>query len=82
MKSILCVKSIMTILITIMLCVMTYLYPESYSEVFKNVAIMVATFYFSHQIRKSKGDDGNGNNTDISDNSDGDSSSDIRKKGA
>lgn len=82
MKNVLCVKSIMTILITIMLCVMTYLYPESYSEVFKNVAIMVATFYFSHQISKSKGDVNNGNNTDISDSSDGNSSSDIRKKGA
>lgn len=82
MKNILCVKSIMTILITIMLCVMTYLYPESYSEVFKNVAIMVATFYFSHQISKSKGDEGNGNNTDIGNNSDGDSSSTIRKEGS
>lgn len=48
----LCVKSIMTIAITITLCVLTYFYPETYADVFKNVAVMVATFYFAHQNNK------------------------------
>ena len=52
MKNLLCVKSIMTIMITAMLCVMVYLQPDTYEEVFKNIAIMVATWYFSYQSRK------------------------------
>lgn len=52
MKNLLCVKSIMTIMITAMLCVMVYLHPDTYEEVFKNIAIMVATWYFSYQSRK------------------------------
>lgn len=57
MKNLLCVKSIMTLMITAMLCVMVYVRPDDYGEVFKNVAIMVATWYFSYQSRKV----GNGN---------------------
>lgn len=52
MKNLLCVKSIMTLMITAMLCVMVYVRPDDYGEVFKNVAIMVATWYFSYQSRK------------------------------
>lgn len=52
MKNILCVKSIMTIMFSAMLCVMVYLYPEDYGDVFKNIAVMVATFYFSYQTKK------------------------------
>lgn len=62
-KSMLCVKSIMTIIFSVMLCVMTYLYPDDYGDVFKNIAVMVATFYFSHQMEKGKS---NGNSVDYS----------------
>lgn len=69
MHSLMCVKSIMTIMVTLMLCVLTYVYPDVYAEVFKNVAIMVATFYFSHQSQKSNlnggKSDGMDNNRDI-----------------
>lgn len=54
MKQLLCVKSIMTIMVTAMLCVMVYLHPSDYGELFKNVCVMVATFYFSHQQRKGE----------------------------
>ena len=48
----------MTIMFSAMLCVMVYMYPEDYGDVFKNIAVMVATFYFSYQTRK--GDVSNG----------------------
>lgn len=50
--SLLCVKSIMTIALTVMLCVMTYMYPDQYSETFKNCIVMIVTFYFAHQTAK------------------------------
>lgn len=59
MRSLLCVKSIMTIMLTAMLCVMVYMRPDDYGDVFKNIVVMVATFYFSHQLNKSRSD-GNG----------------------
>lgn len=52
MKNLVCVKSIMTILLTAMLCVMVYLRPDDYGDVFKNIVVMVATFYFSYQGSK------------------------------
>lgn len=66
MKNLVCVKSIMTILLTVMLCVMVYLKPDDYGDVFKNIVVMVATFYFSYQgskIRKEI-DDVTGSNSD------------------
>lgn len=51
-NSLLCVKSIMTIALTVMLCVMTYMYPDQYSETFKNCIVMIVTFYFAHQTAK------------------------------
>ena len=42
----------MTIMFSAMLCVMVYLYPEDYGDVFKNIAVMVATFYFTYQTKK------------------------------
>lgn len=71
MKQLLCVKSIMTIMVTAMLCVMVYLHPADYSELFKNVCVMIATFYFAHQSSK-KGDEVNGmdwNNSNLRGNS-------------
>lgn len=66
MKNLVCVKSIMTILLTAMLCVMVYLRPDDYGDVFKNIVVMVATFYFSYQgskIRKEI-DNVTGSNSD------------------
>ena len=54
MKNLVCVKSIMTILLTAMLCVMVYLRPDDYGDVFKNIVVMVATFYFSYQGSKNR----------------------------
>lgn len=54
-KSLLCVKSIVTILVTIALCVLTYIYPDLYAETFKTAVTMVVTFYFSHQANKERG---------------------------
>lgn len=42
----------MTIALTVMLCVLTYLYPEDYGETFKSCIVMVVTFYFAHQQEK------------------------------
>lgn len=52
MKNLLCVKSIMTVCLTVMLCVMVYMRPDDYGDVFKNIVVMVATFYFSYQAKK------------------------------
>ena len=52
MKNLVCVKSIMTVLLTVMLCVMVYMRPDDYGDVFKNIVVMVATFYFSYQGNK------------------------------
>lgn len=59
--SLLCVKSIMTIILTLALVVLTFRYPADFKETFKACATMVVTFYFSHQINK-KGDNNNENN--------------------
>lgn len=55
-NGLLCVKSVMTIALTVMLCILVYLYPDSYAETFKSCIVMVVTFYFTHQIEK-KGSD-------------------------
>lgn len=51
-NGLLCVKSIMTIALTVMLCILVYLYPDSYAETFKSCIVMVVTFYFTHQMQK------------------------------
>lgn len=56
MKNLLCVKSIMTIMLSAMLCVMVYLHPDTYEEVFKNCCIMIVTWYFSYQSKKVNND--------------------------
>ena len=55
--SLLCVKSIMTIALTVMLCVMTYMYPDQYSETFKNCIVMIVTVYCAHQTAKEVAQD-------------------------
>lgn len=57
-KNLLCVKSIITIALIITLCVLCVLYPDRYSETLKNAVTMVVTFYFSHQIEKTKSQKG------------------------
>lgn len=59
-NSLLCVKSIMTIALTAMLCVMVYRQPETYSETFRNCIIMVVTFYFAHQTDAKRGEEDDG----------------------
>ncbi len=51
-----CVKSVMTILLTIALIYLTIKYPDVYQDTFKSCVTMVVTFYFSHQISK-RGDE-------------------------
>lgn len=55
-KGLLCVKSIMTIILSVALVVLTLKNPETYADTFKSCVTMVVTFYFAHQVDK-KGDD-------------------------
>lgn len=47
-----CVKSIITILFSIVFCVLTFMYPSVYGDTFKTVITTVITFYFAHQQNK------------------------------
>ena len=51
----------MTIMLTAMLCVMVYLHPDTYEEVFKNCCIMIVTWYFTYQSKKVNYDDSSSN---------------------
>lgn len=53
-NSLMCVKSIITIFVVGTLCALTVLYPKDFSDTFKSVATMVATFYFTHQVSKNE----------------------------
>ena len=44
----------MTIILSIGLCVFTYLYPGEMLDTFKSCVTMVVTFYFTHQIDKAR----------------------------
>lgn len=50
--NLLCVKSIITILITITFCILVFIYPDLYAENFKQIAVMIVSFYFAHQYDK------------------------------
>ena len=56
-----CVKSIVTILLTLAFVVLTFIHPDEYYDTMKTVFVTVITFYFSHQLGKttegSKNDD-------------------------
>lgn len=54
MSNLICVKSIMTIILSGGLCIFTYLYPAEMLDTFKSCVTMVVTFYFTHQIEKTK----------------------------
>ena len=47
-----CVKSILTIILSVGFTVLCFLYPETYSDTMKTIIVSVITFYFSHQIQK------------------------------
>lgn len=49
----LCVKSIMTIVLSIGLVYLTITNPETFGDTFKSCVTMVVTFYFTHQVNKS-----------------------------
>ena len=51
-KGLLCVKSILTIVLSIGFVVLTFMYPDEYAETMKTVVTTVITFYFTHQINK------------------------------
>lgn len=50
-----CVKSVITILLITALVILSFVYPETFSETIKNAVTMVVTFYFAHQQKKEGG---------------------------
>lgn len=57
-----CVKSIITILLCFVFCILIFVYPEPYTDTFKSIITTVITFYFAHQIDKHTGGNGDANN--------------------
>lgn len=51
-NSFLCVKSLLTMVLTATFCVLTVLYPETYSETMKTLISTVVAFYFGTQFQK------------------------------
>lgn len=58
-SNLMCVKSIITIAIVIAIIVLSFLYPDEYSETMRNAVTMIVTFYFTHQTNKQQGSDEN-----------------------
>lgn len=52
-NNLLCVKSIITIVISIAFSILCFLYPDDYTDTMKMIIVSVITFYFSHQTDKS-----------------------------
>lgn len=52
MQNLLCVKSIVTVILTGALVVAVFMFPDTYEETFKSCITMVVTFYFAHQSDK------------------------------
>lgn len=59
-SSLLCVKSIITIIIVLGATIATFIYPDLMMDTFKAAVTMIITFYFAHQSEKFKST----NNTD------------------
>lgn len=51
-SNILCVKSILTIVLSIAFSILCFLYPADFTDTMKMVIVSVITFYFSHQTDK------------------------------
>lgn len=63
MKNLACVKSIITLMLTLVFSILCFYRPDDYTDTMKSVITCVITFYFAHQIGKStKGEDNNGGN--------------------
>ena len=56
-NNLLCVKSIITIILCLGFTALSFIYPTTYEETMKTVVTSVVTFYFVHQIEKTKGGD-------------------------
>lgn len=52
-NNLLCVKSIITIVISVAFSVLCFLYPDDYTDTMKMIIVSVITFYFSHQSEKA-----------------------------
>lgn len=52
--NLMCVKSILTLVLSAGFTALCFLYPEQYMDTMKTVIVAVITFYFSHQIDKNK----------------------------
>lgn len=52
-SSLLCVKSVITIIMTIAFAILCFIYPEDYTDTMKMISVSVITFYFSHQVDKN-----------------------------
>lgn len=53
-KNLACVKSIVTMVLTVALVIAVFMFPSTYEETFKNAVTMVVTFYFAHQSEKKE----------------------------
>ena len=51
-SNILCVKSILTIVLSVAFAILCFLYPADFTDTMKMVIVSVITFYFSHQTDK------------------------------
>ena len=51
-SNILCVKSILTIVLSLAFSILCFLYPADFTDTMKMVIVSVITFYFSHQTDK------------------------------
>lgn len=60
--NLLCVKSILTIVLSTAFAILCFMHPEEYTDTMKTIIVSVITFYFSHQIGKSQ--NGNGKEDD------------------
>lgn len=48
-----CVKSIITVMLCAVFCIIVFTFPESYTDTFKSIITTVITFYFAHQVDKA-----------------------------
>lgn len=53
MKNLMCVKSLLTLVLSLGFVALTFMYPDEYAETMKTVVTTVITFYFTHQLNKN-----------------------------
>lgn len=64
MRSFLCVKSIITVMLVATLSYLAIQNPEEYKETIINITYIIITFYFTYQSNKKKEDGTNERNND------------------